>query len=73
MFIKITKSGKYEYVSVVEAYRDKESGTTRRRVLFNLVRLDKIKDNFSFQKLLIDLETPSHIHLPYGIRAPSKT
>jgi hypothetical protein len=26
MFIKITKSGKYEYVSVVEAYRDKESG-----------------------------------------------
>jgi transposase, IS4 family len=61
MFIKITKSGKYEYVSVVEAYRDKESGTTRHRVLFNLGRLDKIKDNPSFQKLLIDLETLSGI------------
>jgi hypothetical protein len=47
MFIKITKSGKYEYVSVVEAYRDKESGTTKHRVLFNLGRLDKIKDNSS--------------------------
>jgi len=43
MFIKITKYGKYEYVSVVEAYRDKESGTTRHRVLVNLGRLDKIK------------------------------
>ena len=73
MFIKITKSDKYEYVSVVEAYRDKESGNTKHRVLFNLGRLDKIKDNPSFQKLLIDLETPSHIHLPYGSRASSKT
>jgi len=61
MFIKITKSGKYEYVSVVEAYRDKESGNTKHRVLFNLGRLDKIKDNPSFQKLLIDLETLSGI------------
>jgi transposase len=61
MFIKITKSGKHEYVSVVEAYRDKESGTTRHRVLFNLGRLDKIKDNPSFQKLLINLETLSGI------------
>jgi len=61
MFIKITKSGKYEYVSVVEAYRDKESGNTKHRVLFNLGRLDKIKDNPSFQKLLINLETLSGI------------
>jgi len=47
MFIKITKSGKYEYVSVVEAHRDRESGTTKHKLLFNLGRLDKIKDNSS--------------------------
>ena len=56
MFIKITKSGNYEYASVVKAYRDKEKKTTKHRVLFNLGRLDEIENNLSWQKLAINLE-----------------
>ena len=47
MFIKITKSGSYKYAQAVESYR--ENGQVRHRVLFNLGRLDVIKDNPSFQ------------------------
>lgn len=50
MFIKITSSGKYEYAQIVESYRD-ELGKTKHRTLFNLGRLDNIKDNKSFQNL----------------------
>jgi len=47
MFIKITKSGKYRYAQAVESYR--QDGAVKHRVLFNLGRLDVIKDNPSFQ------------------------
>jgi len=56
MFIKITKSGNYDYVSVVEAYRDKEHGIAKHRVIFNLGRLDKIENNPAWKKLAIRLE-----------------
>lgn len=49
MFIKTTKSGKYEYAQLVESYR--EEGVTRHRVLLNLGRLDQIRNNPSFQRL----------------------
>jgi len=47
MFIKTTKSGKYEYCQVVHSY--KEGGVTRHKVLFGLGRLDKIKNDTSIQ------------------------
>ena len=47
MFINITKSGKYRYTQAVESYR--QDGAVKHRVLFNLGRLDVIKDNPSFQ------------------------
>jgi transposase len=56
MFIKTTKSGKYEYCQVVHSY--KEGGVTRHKVLFGLGRLDKIKNDTSIQsfaKKLLEL------------------
>jgi transposase len=47
MFIKITKSGSYKYAQAVESYR--QDGQVKHRVLFNLGRLDVIKNNPSFQ------------------------
>ena len=47
MFIKVTKSGNYKYAQAVKSY--KKDGVTRHRVLFNLGRLDVIKNNPSFQ------------------------
>lgn len=49
MFIKITKSGKYEYVQIVRSY--KENGVTRHEVLLNLGRRDEIEDNPMFKRL----------------------
>jgi transposase len=49
MFIKITKSGQYEYAYLVRSYR--EDNNTKHEYLFNLGRLDQIKDNPSFQNL----------------------
>lgn len=49
MFIKITKSGKYQYAQLVQSYR--EDGVTRHKVLLNLGRLDHIENNPSFQNL----------------------
>jgi len=69
MFIKITKSGKYEYAYLVRSYR--EGNTTKHEYLFNLGRLDQIENNPSFQRLgkrllelskaknLVDLDTLS--------------
>ena len=56
MFIKITKSGQYEYAYLVRSYR--EDNNTKHEYLFNLGRLDQIKNNPSFQNLakrLLDL------------------
>jgi len=49
MFIKITKSGKYQYAQLVQSYR--ENGVTKHKVLLNLGRLDHIENNPSFQNL----------------------
>jgi len=49
MFIKITKSGQYEYTYLVRSYR--EENTTKHEYLFNLGRLDQIENNKSFQNL----------------------
>lgn len=49
MFIKVTKSGKYQYAQLVESYREK--GKIRHRVMLNLGRLDQIENNPSFQRL----------------------
>ena len=46
MFIKTTKSKDYEYIKLVESYR--ENGTTKHRVLYNFGRADQIKKDESF-------------------------
>ena len=54
MFIKITKSGKYEYAQIVKSYR--KDGRTKHKVILNLGRVDHIEDNPSFKNLALKLE-----------------
>jgi len=54
MFIKVTKSGKYEYAQLVRSYR--ENGVVKQEVLLNLGRLDQIANNPSIQRLAIRLQ-----------------
>jgi len=54
MFIKVTKSGKYEYAQLVRSYREK--GVVKQEVLLNLGRLDQIANNPSIQRLAIRLQ-----------------
>jgi transposase len=49
MFIKITKSGQYEYAYLVRSYR--EDHNTKHEYLFKLGRMDQIEGNASFQNL----------------------
>jgi len=49
LFIKVTKAKEYEYIKLVESYREK--GTTKHRVLFNFGRTDLIKNNESFIRI----------------------
>ena len=51
MFIKTTKTKGYEYIKLVESYRD-ENNVTRHNVLFNFGRADTIKGNKSFIKVV---------------------
>ena len=46
VFIKTTRANNYEYIKLVESYR--ESGTTKHRVLYNFGRADLIKRDASF-------------------------
>jgi transposase len=59
MFIKITKSGRYEYVQLVKSYRYDHN--IKHQVLLNLGRLDQIKDNPSFQHLAVRLQEISNL------------
>ena len=59
MFVKITKSGRYEYVQLVRSYR--YNNNIKHQVLLNLGRLDQIKDNPSFQHLAIRLQEISNL------------
>ncbi|BAL80248.1 IS1634 family transposase [Caldisericum exile] len=51
MFVKVTKSGKHKYVSIVSAYRDKEKSIIKHKVILNLGRLDMIENNPMFGRL----------------------
>ena len=61
MFIKTTRAKGYEYIKLVESYR--EAGTTKHRVLFNFGRADVIRKDESFLRIVnrlcevADLET----------------
>jgi len=59
MFIKITKSGKYEYVQLVKSYR--EGGVVKHKVVLNFGRLDQIENNLSIQRLAIRLQELSKV------------
>ena len=49
MHIKIVKAGKYEYVRLVESFR--ENGKVKHKVILNLGRKDIIEGNPSFKRL----------------------
>ena len=51
MFIKTSRTNGYEYIKLVESYRD-ENNVTRHNVLFNFGRADKIKDTKSFANIV---------------------
>jgi transposase len=70
MFIKITKSGSYKYAQAVESYR--EDGKVKHRVLFNLGRLDVIKNNLSYQNFARRLLTLSQAETPLSLEAISE-
>jgi len=53
MFIKTTRSGKYEYLQIVSSKR--VNGVTRHEVLMNLGRKDEVKNNPLLKKLVIKL------------------
>jgi len=59
MFIKITKSGQYEYVQLVKSYR--ENGSVKHKVVLNFGRLDQIENNPSIQRLAIRLQELSKV------------
>ena len=50
LFIKTTRAKGYEYIKLVESYR--ENGTTKHRVLFNFGRADLIKKDESFLRIV---------------------
>ena len=50
LFIKTTKAKQYEYIKLVESYR--ENGKTKHRVLYNFGRADLIKKDESFLKIV---------------------
>jgi len=50
LFIKTTRVKGFEYIKLVESYRD--NGTTRHRVLFNFGRADLIKKDESFLRIV---------------------
>ena len=52
MFIKTTKTKNYEYIKLVESYRD-ENNITRHKVLFNFGRANLIKNNGSVDNIAI--------------------
>ena len=62
MFIKTTRAKGYEYIKLVESYR--ESGTTRHRVLFNFGRADMIRQDESFLRIVNRLCEVSGKSLP---------
>jgi transposase len=70
MFIKITKSGSYKYAQAVESYR--ENGKVKHRVLFNLGRLDIIKDNESYQNFARRLLQLSNAEIPASLDSISE-
>lgn len=64
MFIKITKTGKYEYVQLVRTYR--QDGKVKQEVVLNLGRMEEVINNPSLARIgqrLIELSTgkkPKH-------------
>lgn len=56
MYVKITKSKDHKYVQIVESYRD-EKGVPRHKVLFNFGRLDILKKDLSFLKVIEKLKS----------------
>lgn len=62
MHLKVVKAGNYEYVRLVEAYR--ENGKVKHKVILNLGRKDLIEGNPSFKRLaerLAELVTGSSV------------
>ena len=70
MFIKLTKVKNYEYIKLVESYW--EDGKSKHRVLFNFGRLDLIKKDESFTKIVKKLCDLAEIPLKTDMEAEEK-
>lgn len=55
MHLKFTKSKQHTYLQIVESYRD-ENGVPRHKVLFNLGRLETLKEDPSFHRVVDKLK-----------------
>ena len=62
MFLKTTRSGKYEYVQIVESIR--ENGVPVHKVRFNLGRKDAIVDSPEWQTLARKLAVLTGLEAP---------
>jgi len=54
VYLKCVKSYGYEYLKIVESYRDKNDGKIKHRVIVNLGRLDKLLEHDALIKKLIE-------------------
>jgi hypothetical protein len=52
MFIRKTKVGNYEYLMLVESYREQETKKVKQRMLYNFGRTDVIKQDAMFIKIV---------------------
>ena len=54
MYLKSVKSYGYEYLKIVESYRDSSDGKIKHRVILNLGRLDKLLEHDALIKKIIE-------------------
>lgn len=54
MFLKKTRTNSKTYLQVVQSYRD-EKGISRHKVVCNLGRLDKLRNDENIRRLILEL------------------
>ena len=64
MFLKITRAKNYEYIKLVEAYR--EEGKSKQRVLYNFGRADLIRNDEGFLRIVKQLCEIANLPVEHG-------
>jgi len=71
LFIKTTKVKNYEYIKLVESYR--ENGKSKHRVLYNFGRSDLIKKDASFLNIVKKLSEIAGLSIKHDEKAEEKS